>query len=138
MSVVNNQLTKMLSAYKKDMLVKLKEVVIDNAKELEILATRDAPNFITIDTKAVKGMNGYSLEVGVFGDNDLAAYWEFGTGLSARKILAPYPKEVKDLAWTFKGKVDGVLIGQPYLYPNYFILEPLFIRELQKLLKDGH
>ena len=138
MSIVNNQLTKMLSAYKKDMLVKLKEVVIDNAKELEILATRDAPNFITIDTKAVKGMRGYSLEVGVFGDNDLAAYWEFGTGLSARKILAPYPKEVKDLAWTFKGKVDGVLIGQPYLYPNYFILEPLFIRELQKLLKDGH
>jgi len=138
MSIVNNQLTKMLSAYKKDMLVKLKEVVTDTAKELEDLAIRDAPNFITIDTRAVKGMKGYSSEVGVFGDNDLAAYWEFGTGLSARKILAPYPKDVKDLAWTFKGKVDGVLIGQPYLYPNYFILEPLFIRELQKLLKDGH
>jgi hypothetical protein len=138
MSSVDNQLTKMLSAYKKDMLVKLKEVVIDTAKELEESSTRDAPHFITTDTRAAEGMKGYSLEVGVFGDNDLAAYWEFGTGLSARQILAPYPQYVKDLAWTFKKEVDGTLIGQPYLFNNWLRLHPLFLQQLSKLLKKQH
>jgi len=138
MSIVNNQLTKMLSAYKKDMLVKLKEVVIDNAKELEEVAGDDSPNFITVDTRAVKGMRGYSLEVGVFGDNDLAAYIEFGTGLSAKQILAPYPQYIKDLAWTFKKEVDGTSTGQPYLFNNWLRLHPLFLQQLSKLLKKQH
>jgi len=40
-------------------------------------------------------------EVGVLGENNLAAYFEFGTGLSAREILAPYPQWIKDIAWQF-------------------------------------
>jgi len=142
MSIVNNKLTKLLSVYKKDMLVKLKKVVIDTAVNLEDSAVRDAPLFITIDKIAVEGMKGYEVDVAVKADPEeasaLAAYFEFGTGLSARQILAPYPDYVKKLAWTFKGDVDGTLKGIPYFYPNYFRLEPIFMAKLQKLLKDGH
>ena len=74
--------------------------------------------FITIDGKITdKGLTG---TVGVEGgESDLAAYIEFGTGLSAQQILAPYPQWVRDIAMEFWKTGKGTLKGTPYLYNNF-------------------
>lgn len=122
-----------LERYRKDIVKKVVDLVSDFASHLEIEATRDAPNFIHIDKKFSKG--GLKAEVGVMGDNPLAAYIEFGTGLSAQQILAPYPQWIRDIAMQFYVNGLGTLKGKPYLYNNYLRLLHGFRVELDKILK---
>lgn len=122
-----------LERYRNDVVKKVKELISDFASQLEIEATRDAPNFIHIDKKFTKG--GLKAEVGVMGDNPLAAYIEFGTGLSAREILAPYPQWIRDIAMQFYVNGLGTLKGKPYLYNNYLRVLHGFRVELDKILK---
>ena len=138
MGKVINTTTGNLQRYSKDTLKEIKSLVADITTQIEIDATRDAPmssggtKFISIDKEFTD--NGYTGEVGVMGENDLAAYFEFGTGLSAREILAPYPQWIKDIAWKFFVTGQGTLKGKPYLYPNVLKGIPVFQRELKQLV----
>ena len=132
--------------------------LVQNAiTEVQILAMRDAPKFVNIDKKFTnKGLTG---EVGVmggantkeFGDdglsgevdkddysnrNNIAAYIEFGTGLDAIRILAPYPQWIKDIAYEFYVNGQGTLQGKPYLYNNFLVIAEKFKRDLKELV-DG-
>src|SRR5690554_1819923 len=146
MGKVINTTTGNLQRYSKDTLKEIKLLVADITTQIEIDATRDAPRFtdagegnktegdlfINIDKKFTD--NGYTGEVGVMGENNMAAYLEFGTGLSAREILAPYPQWIKDIAWKFFVTGQGTLKGKPYLYPNVLKGIPVFQRELKQLV----
>ena len=112
--------------------------LVENAiTDVQILAMRDAPKFVNIDKEFTdKGLTG---EVGVMGDmegNHIAAYIEFGTGLSAREILAPYPQWIKDIAHEFYVNGQGKLQGKPYLYNNFLVIAEKFKRDLKELV-DG-
>ena len=112
--------------------------LVENAiTDVQILAMRDAPKFVNIDKKFTnKGLTG---EVGVMGEmegNHIAAYIEFGTGLSAREILAPYPQWIKDIAHEFYVSGQGKLKGKPYLYNNFLVIAEKFKRDLKELV-DG-
>lgn len=48
-----------------------------------------------------------------------SAYLEFGTGNFAKSLLAPYPKDWKDMAMNFYINGLGRTPAQPYLYPAY-------------------
>lgn len=128
-----NTVSSDLESYRTDTVKKVKDLIADFASQLEILATRDAPNFIQIDKKFSNG--GLKAEVGVMGDNPMAAYIEFGTGLSAREILAPYPQWIRDIAMQFYVNGEGTLQGKPYLYNNFLMLMHSFRVELDKILK---
>ncbi|MDD2300627.1 MAG: hypothetical protein PHU69_13455 [Fermentimonas sp.] len=138
MGKVINTTTGNLQRYSKDTLKEIKSLVADITTQIEFDATRDAPmssggtKFISIDKKFSD--NGYTGEVGVMGENDLAAYFEFGTGLSAGDILAPYPQWIKDIARKFFVTGQGTLKGKPYLYPNVLKGIPVFQRELKQLV----
>jgi len=138
MGKVINTTTGNLQRYSKDTLKEIKSLVADVTTQIEIDATRDAPmssggtKFISIDKQFTD--NGYTGEVGVMGENDLAAYFEFGTGLSAGEILAPYPQWIKDIAWKFFVTGQGTLKGKPYLYPNVLKGIPVFQKELKTLI----
>ncbi len=125
-----------LEKFKEEKLRAIRLEVMKVLTDTEIQATNDAPTFVTINKEiAPDGLSGW---VGVAGDSEseegkIAAYIEFGTGLSARQILAPYPQEVKDAAWAFKGKVDGTLIGSPYLFNNFLKNYETFKSNLLKL-----
>lgn len=141
MGKVINTTSGNLSKYKDKQLREIKNLVVDTATTIEIEATRDAPRgehdsdvFINIDKTIRKG--GLEAEVGVMGENPLAAYFEFGTGLSARKILAPYPQWIRDIAWQFYVNGLGTLKGKPYFYPSVLKNEPIFDKELEKLIKE--
>lgn len=131
-AVVYNTVGRDLKKYRSDVIKKVKDLISDYASQLEIAATRDAPNFIHIDKRFSKG--GLVAEVGVMGDNPLAAYIEFGTGLSAVEILSPYPQWIKDIAMEFYINGMGTIEGKPYLYNNYLSLMHGFRTELDKVL----
>ena len=134
---VINTTSKNLSTYKTKMFRDVVQLVENAITEVQILATRDAPKFVNIDKKFTnKGLTG---EVGVMGEmegNHIAAYIEFGTGLSAREILAPYPQWVKDIAYEFYVSGQGKLKGKPYLYNNFLVIAEKFKRDLKELV-DG-
>src|SRR5690606_1450053 len=148
-AVIINTVGKDLEKYRKDIVKQVRDEIARVATVIEIAAERDLTaassrpdlieefkgqglNFILVNKEFSKG--GLKAEVGVFGDNPMAAYIEFGTGLSAREILAPYPQWVQDIAWTFKGDFDGTLKGSPYLYNNYCRLLPEHQKRLKELL----
>lgn len=134
---VINTTSKNLSTYKTKMFRDVVQLVENAITEVQILAMRDAPKFVNIDKKFTnKGLTG---EVGVMGEmegNHIAAYIEFGTGLSAREILAPYPQWVKDIAYEFYVTGQGKLKGKPYLYNNFLVIAEKFKRDLKELV-DG-
>ena len=134
---VINTTSKNLSTYKTKMFRDVVQLVEDAITEVQILAMRDAPKFVNIDKKFTnKGLTG---EVGVMGEmegNHIAAYIEFGTGLSAREILAPYPQWIRDIAYEFYVNGQGKLKGKPYLYNNFLAIAEKFKRDLKELV-DG-
>lgn len=125
-----------LQKFKEDKLRAIKLQVMKVIKDTETQAIQDAPNFIKIDGVIKDG--GFAGEVGVMGDAEskegkIAAYIEFGTGLSAVSILAPYPQEVKDTAMAFYVNGQGTLIGSPYLLNNWLRNLETFKENMNKL-----
>lgn len=144
-AVVNNRVTINLEKYKKSIVSEIKDHISDFATDVEISATRDAPNFLSIDKKFENG--GLSAEVGVMGGQmvgenqssgyNIAAYWEFGTGLSAAEITAGYPQWVKDKAMEYYVSGKGTLVGSPYLFNNFLAYLTPFERNVTKMLDEN-
>ena len=140
MGRVINTTSANLDKYRKDQIRKMRELVVDTVTTIEIEATRKAPVgedgdiFINIDKRFTN--NDMTGEVGVMGENNLAAYFEFGTGLSAREILAPYPEWIRDIAWKFYINGLGTLKGKPYLYPSVLKNTEIFNKKLDEIIKE--
>lgn len=127
--------TQNLKRYSEKMVKDVEKLIQNAINRVEVRATRDAPKFVTISSEFRDG--GLTGEVGVMGTDDpLPAYFEFGTGLSAKKILAPYPQWIRDIAWKFKRPTDGRLKGTPYLYPNFLVEERRFLDDFKKLTNE--
>ena len=140
MGKVINTTSDNLKKYKAEQVRKMRYLVVDTVTTIEIEATRKAPVgedgdiFINIDKRFTN--NDMTGEVGVMGENNLAAYFEFGTGLSAREILAPYPKWIRDIAWKFYINGLGTLKGKPYLYPSVLKNTEIFNKKLDEIVKE--
>ena len=143
--VVDNRVTINLKKYKESIVSETKDHISDFATDVEIAATRDAPNFLSIDKKFENG--GLSAQIGVMGGQmvapnessgyNIAAYWEFGTGLSAAEITAGYPQWVKDKAMEYYVSGKGTLVGSPYLYNNFLAHLTPFERNVTKMLDEN-
>ena len=145
MGKVINTTSDNLKKYKADQIRKMRYLVVDTVKDIEVEATRKAPvgedgdHFITIESEFRD--NDMTGEVGVWGKNNLAAYFlaayfEFGTGLSAREILAPYPEWIREIAWKFYINGLGTLKGKPYLYPSVLKNTEIFNKKLDEIIKE--
>ena len=140
MGKVINTTSDNLKKYKADQIRKMRYLVVDTVTKIEIEATRKAPVgedgdiFINIDKRFTN--NDMTGEVGVMGENNLAAYFEFGTGLSAREILAPYPEWIREIAWKFYINGLGTLKGKPYLYPSVLKNIEIFNKKLDEIIKE--
>jgi hypothetical protein len=140
MGKVINTTSDNLKKYKAEQVKKMRYLVVDTVTDIEIEATRKAPVgedgdiFINIDKRFTN--NDMTGEVGVMGENNLAAYFEFGTGLSAREILAPYPEWIREIAWKFYINGLGTLKGKPYLYPSVLKNTEIFNKKLDEIIKE--
>ena len=142
-TVIQNTLAYDLNGYRDEVIAKTKQIIQQLIFQTNIEATRDAPSFVSISNKFEdKGLTG---KVGVIGKQsvaknqsdpaNMAAYFEFGTGLSAAQILAPYPQWVKDIAYEYYVSGEGTLIGKPYLFNNFLKNIETFERDLNALLE---
>ena len=139
---IENTLENDLKKHLEEVQKKVRELIDDLITKTEIDATRSAPKFVSIDKKFEDGgmtgivgvMGNQTAEMGQSDPNNVAAYFEFGTGLSAGVILAPYPQWIKDIARQFFVTGRGTLKGKPYLYPNVLKGIPVFQRELKTLI----
>lgn len=142
-----DQLSKALAEYERETLQEVKEIVADNGSMLLNKAQRSLNAYTGTQLENLNFINlvlnskdkGYTISVGVPNvgsskKSHLAAYVEFGTGLSARSILADYPEEVKQLAMTYFQTGTGTLKGSPYLFNNWIVQRDLFIKELNDYL----
>lgn len=149
---VKDTTTDNLMKYQNKLFKDVVNLVTDAIKEVEILATRGAPAFINIssafENKGLTGIVGVMQggEVDVYENgavvgsvkkdgNDMAAYIEFGTGLSAREILAPYPEWIRRIAMQFYVNGKGLLQGKPYLFNNFLVISERFKKDLDILTK---
>lgn len=132
-----NALIADIEKYKKDTIDEIKGVVFDTAKSVELDAIRSAPQFIKSKIDTVPENGGLTAIVGVQGSDPLPAYFEFGTGLSAKEILAPYPQWVKNIAMQFYVNGQGVLRGRPFLYPALLKAQRQFEEDIQKVLDEN-
>ena len=143
--VVDNRVAFDLKDYQKEVIAKVKDTISDFISDVEISATRDAPRFLSIDKAFTNG--GLTAEVGVMGGqvvstgqssaSNIAAYWEFGTGLSAAEITAGYPQWVKDKAMEYYVSGQGTLIGQPYLFNNFLNYLTGFKKDISRTLDEN-
>jgi hypothetical protein len=142
-TVIQNTLVYDLNGYKDEVIAKTKQFIQQLIFKTNIEATRDAPSFVSIGNEFEN--KGLTAKVGVLGQQtvpknqsdpaNLAAYVEFGTGLSATQILAPYPQWVKDIAKEYFVSGEGTLIGKPYLFNNFLKNIETFERDLNALLE---
>lgn len=142
-AVIQNTLTYDLNGYKDEVIAKTKQFIQQLIFQTNIEATRYAPSFVSIGNEFED--KGLTAKVGVIGKQsvaknqsdpaNMAAYIEFGTGLSASQILAPYPQWVKDIAYEYYVSGKGALIGKPYLFNNFLKNIETFERDLNNLLE---
>lgn len=131
---VINSTSANLKKYKEQTIRKVKNLVVDSITEVEIKATRQAPTFVSIDKSfSNSGLTG---EVGVMGENPIAAYIEFGTGLHAAQLLTSYPAWIRDIAMAFYVNGRGTLKAKPYLFNNFMVVEEKFISKLNSILNE--
>lgn len=89
--------------------------------------------FASFDVKS-KGMIG---TIGVEeGASKLAAYIEFGTGVSAAGYVPTLPTEFQQMARKYYINGRGTLLKQPFLLPAYFSNRFPFLKALQSTLKS--
>jgi hypothetical protein len=119
------------------------EQLEDTASLIEFGAKNDAPFGQGLSIKQridkVVSEGGLKWIVGVQGTLDIDAYYEFGTGLSAKEILAnpDYTQKMRDLAYTFFKTGDGTLRGSPYLFPNYIKYTANLVEEIRKEIEKA-
>ena len=126
----------------------VKESLASAATDIEIQAIRNAPstwNGLPLNIKQridkVSENNGLAWKVGVqSGDPvfEIEAWLEFGTGLSAKEILAnpQYTQEVRDVARQFYRNGQGRIIGRPYLMPAFFANTANLVQEIEEQIKN--
>lgn len=125
--------------------------VQDSATEIQVRATAAAPTKLFIMGKSgdeddlniknrlvnVPKNKGFAAEIGVQGKSKIPVYVEFGTGSDAAIYVPTLPKEVQEYARSFYVNGRGRIKAQPYLIPAFLRESPNFIKELEKILKNG-
>ena len=143
-----DKLIKDLKKFEKDGARSVIKNVTNTGTAIEEAAQRDAPKYFadeklnfdqSIRSKPLNG--GFSVEVGI---RDLdkkkafAAWFEFGTGLSAAELLGgpEYTDEIRKIAKEFLLGGDGTIRPRRYLFPNFFKESPKLIEKLKKDLDN--
>jgi hypothetical protein len=75
----------------------------------------------------------YRIKVG----NKYAAYYEFGTGPSAKQYLPSIPEEWREIAAQFKTPIPGRIKVNKYLYPSYNDELPRLMERIQNIIRNA-
>jgi hypothetical protein len=144
-------LKKKLSSMSTKVRDEIKYQVLDSSTQITMDALTAAPDKLFIKGKSggeddlniknrlvnVPKNKGFAAEIGVQGDSKIPVYVEFGTGTDAAIYVPRLPQEVQDYARQFYVNGKGRIKAQPYLIPAFLRESPIFIKELEKILKKN-
>jgi hypothetical protein len=111
--------------------------VLDSATTIQMNAINAAPAGLKGRIDSTPKDNGFASEIGVQSSTNIPVYVEFGTGSSAADYVPTLPKEIQEYAKQFYINGQGTMIKQPYLIPAFLRESPIFIKELEKILKNN-
>jgi len=144
-------LKKKLSSMSTKVRDEIKYQVLDSSTQITMDALTAAPDKLFIKGKSggeddlniknrlvnVPKNKGFAAEIGVQGDSKIPVYVEFGTGSDAAAYVPTLPQEIQDYARKFYVNGKGTIKKQPYLIPAFLRESPIFIKELEKILKKN-
>lgn len=130
-------LKKKLSSMSINVQKEVKLQVLDSATTIQMNAINAAPAGLKGRIDSVPKDNGFASEVGVQSSTNIPVYVEFGTGSSAAAYVPTLPREIQEYAKQFYINGQGTMIKQPYLIPAFLRESPIFIKELEKILKNN-
>jgi hypothetical protein len=133
MSGLKKKLSSMSAKVQKE--VKLQ--VLDSSTTIQMNAISAAPAGLKGRIDSTPSNNGFAAEVGVQSSTNIPVYIEFGTGASAASYVPTLPQEIQEYALMFKTQTPGRMMKQPYLIPAFLRESPIFIKELEKILKKN-
>tara|TARA_R110000772_G_scaffold145504_1_gene255493 strand:+ start:33727 stop:34200 length:474 start_codon:yes stop_codon:yes gene_type:complete len=130
----------------------VKDVLEDVATDIEKNAKQDAPydlDGMTTNARqqiykdpfnsGLTWIIGYTRVDWGVRTNDIYAWGEFGTGLSAQQILSnpEYTSEMRDQARQFIRNRKGRIVGKPHLFPNYIRYTANLVEDLKKEIQKA-
>lgn len=127
----------------------VKSILADEATFIEENAIRDAPSTFGGQQLSIKQRinkvqknRGLTWNVGLETqrkDFEIEAWFEFGTGLSAKSLLSgpQYDSDIKAVALTFFRNGEGTIPARPYLFPNFFIVRSRIVDEIKKEIQKN-
>jgi HK97 gp10 family phage protein len=143
-----DKLIKDLQKFEKDGAKAVIKNVTNTGTAIEEAAQRDAPKYFAGEKQnfdqAIRSQpldGGFRVEVGLRDldkKNAFAAWFEFGTGISAAELLSgpEYTDEIRKIAKEFLLGGDGTIKPRKYLFPNFFKESPKLIEKLKKDLNN--
>lgn len=144
-------LQKKLGSLSKKIEQEIKLQVLDSSTQIVVDALNAAPTELLMigggeskDELNIKNRlvnepknNGFAADIGVQGESKIPVYVEFGTGTDAAEYVPTLPKEIQDYARKFYVNGKGRIKKQPYLIPSFLRESPIFVKELEKILKKN-
>lgn len=115
----------------------IKLQVLDSATAIQMNAISAAPAGLKGRIDSTPLNSGYASEIGVQSSTNIPVYVEFGTGASAAAYVPTLPKEIQEYARQFYVNGKGRIKAQPYLIPAFLRESPIFIKELELILKNS-
>ena len=130
-------LQKKLGSLSKVVQDEIKLQVLDSATTIQMNAINAAPAGLKGKIDSTPQNNGFASEIGVQSSTNIPVYVEFGTGQSAAAYVPTLPKEIQEYARQFYVNGQGTMMKQPYLIPAFLRESPIFIKELENILKNS-
>ena len=130
-------LKKKLSSMSANVQKEVKLQVLDSSTMIQMNAISAAPAGLKGRIDSTVRNNGFAAEVGVQSSTNIPVYVEFGTGASAASYVPTLPQEIQEYARQFYVNGKGTMMKQPYLIPAFLRESPIFIKELEKILKKN-
>lgn len=128
----------------------IKGIIEFNAGEIEIQAINNAPgagDILPLSNGEIQKLdiginqfifnklsnNGYKATIGIEKEaTKLAAYIEFGTGISAAYYVPMLEPEFQKIAKSFYINGKGTIMAHPFLIPAYMKYREIFIKEIKE------
>lgn len=130
-------LQKKLGSLNEKLRIEIVNQVLDSGTQIQLDAVSKAPASFAQRIDSVKQNGGLAAEIGVQGESRIPIYVEFGTGESAASYVPTLPQEIQDYAIMFKEQIPGRTMKRPYLIPAFLRESPIFVKELEKILKKN-
>lgn len=98
----------------------------------KVASTFDA---INVDGQPTQSKLSYIIQARSGANDDVAVWYEFGTGKNYLQMASSYTPEMKRIAQSYYRNGKGTIKAHPYLFPAYYRNRKEFLKAIKALVK---